>query len=204
MKTTEEKIVAKALEMFNEKGIEYVGMRELAATLEMRVSNITYYFPTKDDLVNRLAHDLSKANAEILKENPQLTMYTYLEMFRLAFQNHIRFKCLFLSFVHYMTQNKVISDRYKQNQKNRTAVIRSGLSVLARKGFLDIRKEHIDHLVSVIPLIARFWVSEATVFYSDLTPDRQIGQYCRIIANMLAPYAKKKKKKEIKQFIGQL
>ena len=50
--TTEEKILAKALEMFNERGIEYVGMRELAATLNIRVSNITYYFPTKDDLVN--------------------------------------------------------------------------------------------------------------------------------------------------------
>ena len=48
---TRRKIRDKALEMFNERGIEYVGLRELAAILDMRVSNITYYFPTKDDLV---------------------------------------------------------------------------------------------------------------------------------------------------------
>ena len=52
--TTKEKILSKALEMFNDRGIEYVGLRELAAILAMRVSNITYYFPTKDDLVNQL------------------------------------------------------------------------------------------------------------------------------------------------------
>ena len=50
---TEERIVTKALEMFNQSGVEYVGMRELAAALDMRVGNVTYYFPTKDDLVNR-------------------------------------------------------------------------------------------------------------------------------------------------------
>jgi len=46
---TRKKILDKALEMFNERGIEYVGLRELASILDMRVSNITYYFPTKDD-----------------------------------------------------------------------------------------------------------------------------------------------------------
>ena len=51
---TEEKILSKALELFNARGIEYVGLRELAGILEMRVSNITYYFPTKDELFNRL------------------------------------------------------------------------------------------------------------------------------------------------------
>ena len=41
---TDERIVSKALEMFNERGIEYVGLRELAATLKMRVGNITSTF----------------------------------------------------------------------------------------------------------------------------------------------------------------
>jgi AcrR family transcriptional regulator len=45
---TEEKILAKALEMFNERGVDSVGLRELAGILDMRVSNITYYFPTQE------------------------------------------------------------------------------------------------------------------------------------------------------------
>ena len=61
-KSTEEKIVQTALRMFNESGIEYVGMRELAGALKMRVGNLTYYFPTKDDLVNRISLDLAEEN----------------------------------------------------------------------------------------------------------------------------------------------
>ncbi len=68
MMNTRDKILDKALEMFNERGIEYVGLRELASVLGIRVSNITYYFPTKDDLVYELSLELSKLNAAIIVE----------------------------------------------------------------------------------------------------------------------------------------
>ena len=116
---TEEIIVEKALALFNEKGIEYVGMRELAASLDMRVSNVTYYFPTKDDLVNRLSLDLNKLNAEIVVDDKALTIDTFLNMFRRVFNNHVRYRCILLSFVHIMEQNKKISERYKQTQIDR-------------------------------------------------------------------------------------
>jgi hypothetical protein len=38
--SVEQAIVDKALEMFNEKGVEYVGMRELAQSLDMRIGNL--------------------------------------------------------------------------------------------------------------------------------------------------------------------
>ena len=63
---TREKILDKALEMFNERGIEYVGLRELAAILDIRVGNITYYFPTKDDLVYEISMGLNQANSAVM------------------------------------------------------------------------------------------------------------------------------------------
>ena len=41
---TKDKIRDKALEMFNERGIEYVGLRELAAILDMRVEQYHLLF----------------------------------------------------------------------------------------------------------------------------------------------------------------
>ncbi|MBK7959190.1 MAG: TetR/AcrR family transcriptional regulator [Bacteroidetes bacterium] len=113
---TEERIIAKALEMFNLKGIEYVGMRELAAILDMRVSNITYYFPTKDDLVNRLSMDLNKLNSKYVKVQDDLTLAQFLMMFKQVFKNHIQYRCLLLSFVHLLEQNKKIAARYKKRR----------------------------------------------------------------------------------------
>ena len=42
---TREKILARALELYNEHGVEYVGVRELAKDLNLKGGNITYYFP---------------------------------------------------------------------------------------------------------------------------------------------------------------
>jgi AcrR family transcriptional regulator len=89
--STEEKILVKALEMFNEKGVEYVGMRELAATLNIRVSNVTYYFPTKDDLVNQLSLQLRLLNSTIVVTNENLTITLFLEMLNKVFQNHVKY-----------------------------------------------------------------------------------------------------------------
>src|SRR3954470_15043706 len=94
---TRDKILDKALEMFNEQGIEYVGLRELASLLDIRVSNITYYFPTKDDLVHELSLELSKANSGVIAKRESLTMSAFLEMFHQVFQNHVKYRCLLLS-----------------------------------------------------------------------------------------------------------
>lgn len=75
-------------------------MKELATILEMRVSNITYYFPTKDDLVNRLSLNLNKLNSQIVVDDRELTIETFLGMFQSVFRNYIKFRCLCLSFVH--------------------------------------------------------------------------------------------------------
>lgn len=183
---TEEKIIAKALEMFNERGIEYVGMRELAAILEIRVSNITYYFPTKDDLVDRLSLDLNRLNSQIIVDDKNLTIETFLEMFQKIFRNHIKFRCLLLSFVHLMEQNKKISVRYKKTQNDRNATLRRNLNTLVKSDYLKVNDEkEIEFLVSAIALIVRFWISEATVSFRHLKSEEQVSHYVSIIGRLL-------------------
>src|SRR5688500_13145491 len=97
---TKQKILDKALQMFNERGIEYVGLRELAGILDIRVGNITYYFPTKDDLVYALSQELSRKNSEIIVPSTDLTMFGFLGIQHKVFQHHVQFRCLMLSFVH--------------------------------------------------------------------------------------------------------
>ncbi len=186
---TQDKIVSKALLMFNEKGIEYVGVRELAAELNMRVSNITYYFPTKDDLVNHLSLELNKLNSQVVVDDKDLTIESFLTMFQKVFLNHIKFRCLLLSFVHLIEQNKMISVRYKKTQDDRNATLRSNLKTLSKSGYLKIAYEKdTEFLVSTIALIVRFWISEATVSFSHLKPEEQINHYVSLIGHLLSPY----------------
>ncbi|MDX1939182.1 MAG: TetR/AcrR family transcriptional regulator [Saprospiraceae bacterium] len=202
---TEEKILSKALEMFNHKGIEYVGMRELAAALEIRVSNITYYFPKKDDLVNQLSLDLNKLNSQIVVDDKELTIETFLGMFQLVFRNHIKYRCLLLSFVHLMEQNKKISIRYKKTQSDRNATLRSNLKILVNSGYLKVNDDsEIEFLVSAIALIVRFWISEATVSLSHLKPEEQISHYVSMIGRLLSPYLTVNGRKQLQKVLNNL
>jgi len=202
---TDERIVSKALEMFNERGIEYVGLRELAATLNIRVGNITYYFPTKDDLVNRLSLDFSALNSMVMVNNNDITLKSFLEMLDLVFNNHITYRCLLLSFVHLMEQNKAIASRYKKTQGDRNSTLKSNLTTLVKKGDLIIEDESAtEFLVSSIGLISRFWISEAAISFRHWTSDQQIKHYLMLIVKLLSPYATTQGKKDLEQFTHQL
>lgn len=198
--TTEEKIVNKALEMFNSQGIEYVGVREIAAALNMRVGNITYYFPTKDDLVFRLSSDLKVLNSKIVVDHQNLTMLSFLDMFKFVFYNHLKYRCLMLSFVHLIERNKMIADQYKETQNDRNAALRANIKTLQLSGFLKLNNDQeLNFLVSSIALIVRFWISEATVSFRHAEPEEQVKYYIALIAQLLTPYLTAKGKKQLQE-----
>lgn len=202
---TREKILYKALEMFNERGIEYVGLRELALVLDIRVSNITYYFPTKDDLVYELSLKLGEANAAIIVESETLTMKAFLEILHQVFHNHIKFRCLLLSVVHLMKQNKHLATAYKKTQSVRNTTIKSNLQALKRAGYLQVKEEtDWDFLVSGISLISRFWISEAAVSFRGLSTKEQIHHYLLLVTKLLMPYFTAKAKKDLQDFFSNL
>jgi AcrR family transcriptional regulator len=199
---TKARIQDKALEMFNERGVEYVGLRELAALLDMRVSNITYYFPTKDDLVYHLSLELNRLNSKVIVEKKDLTMLSFLDMLHQVFQNHVQFRCLLLSFVHLMKQNKVMAAKYSETQNVRNATFKTNIQTLAKSGYLELKdNKDVEFLVSSIALISRFWISEAAISYQHLSVDKQIRHYLTIIATLLLPYATVKATKEIQAFL---
>lgn len=200
---TREAILAKALEMFNAKGVEYVGLREIAATLDIRVSNITYYFPTKDHLVNQLALDLNHLNSEFIVKDKHLTMYSFLERLQMVFRNQFTYRCMLLSIVHLVEQNKEMSVRHKQIQKDRNATLKSNIQVLAEAGYLKVNNENdVEYLISTIAMVSRFWISEAAISFRQLSPEEQIRYYLSIVAKLLSPYSTTKAKRQIHALIG--
>lgn len=197
-------ILTRALEMFNERGIEYVGLRELAANLGIRVSNITYYFPRKDDLVNQLTLELNQLNSRVMTVGETLTMQVFLKTMQQVFQNQVQYRSLMLSIVHIMEQNKVISTRHKQTQQQRNEVLKDNLSTLAAGGFLAIPDDSdAEYLASTISLISRFWISEAAISYRELPLEAQIRHNLILITHLLEPYATEIGKEQVAAFFAE-
>ena len=199
---TRDKILDQSLKMFNERGIEYVGLRELAAILDIRVGNISYYFPTKDDLVNELSQELSKSNAGLLKQRESLTMKEFLEILHKVFLNHVKFRCLLLSVVHLMQQNKHLAAAYKKTQSLRNSTLQSNLKVLEKEGYLRIEyDEQMEFLVSNLSLISRFWISEAAISFRQMSEPDQIRYYLKHVIQLFSPYSTSKGKRDMELFI---
>ena len=203
--STRQKILDKALEMFNERGIEYVGLRELAAILDIRVGNITYYFPTKDDLVYELSLELGKQNSLIIVTSSDMSISRFMSIQYQVFKNHQKFRCLLLSFVHVMKQNKLIAAAYTKRQKIRRDTIKANISVMAASGYLKLESEaENDFLVSAIALISRFWISEAAISGTKMNEEQQIRYYLNLLSGLIMPYTTARGKKDLQQFAGSL
>ena len=199
---TEKKIVQTALKMFNETGIEYVGMRELAAALEMRVGNLTYYFPTKDDLVNRLSLDLAEENNKTIVSLESMNIKAFFEMLRQVFRNHVKYRCLMLSFVHIMERNPIVAKRYGKVQSARNQTWSNNIQALREGKYISADAKEVDFLVSTIALIARFWISEAAVSFKNLSEDQQLQHYTRMIARIFLPFATGKGKRDLEELLN--
>jgi AcrR family transcriptional regulator len=204
--STRDIILNRALELFNQRGIEQVGIRELAADLDIRPGNITYYFPKKEDILAELAKQLSELNsATILKlENP--SMNDFMERYLKVFNNHYDYRCLFLSLVSQMKQNKALAENYSKVEKKRIEEFRTILKKLSMNGFLEknMDKETIDHLVSFLSLVARFWISESAVSFKQLSKMQAIHHYLRLIGFIFLKHSTAKGKKEITAFLDAL
>jgi len=196
-------ILHQARKLFNEQGIEYVGMREIAKDLGVRVGNVTYYFPTKNDIIIELAAQLAEFNTNTIVPVRGLTMAAFLKMFEQVFENHYEYRCLFINFIHHLEQNKPIEQEYLLRQEKRVETLRINLEELSVNKYLKTKVDagKQEFLVSGIGFIARFWLSEARVKFKH-APKKQLFQhYLPFLANFLAPYCTDKGKKEIKEFI---
>lgn len=206
MNATQEKISKRALDLFNLKGIEYVGMRELAADLGMRIGNLTYYFPTKDDLVFSISQAYTESNSKIHSEFPTKSLYDFLYKNKLLFENGLKYQCLLLSMVHLMEQNTRIAANYQGNvMQNRMSGLIHDIELLKENKYLKFSCEDDKLLIiSSNSLQSRFWLSEAVLTESRQNLVNQMTHYLKMKAHLLRPYATKKGLEDIERFVGEL
>jgi AcrR family transcriptional regulator len=204
MSDTKQRILDKALELFNDKGIEYVGMRELAGELDMRIGNVTYYFPTKDALVYELALQLSETNASLFDKANAASLLLFLETRRKIFVNQGKYRCLQLSFVHLTERNDLIKTHHEKVRKSRTNALKDAVGVLHQNGYIKATNEESEILTLLLAMVGRLWLSEAALNHRHLTINQQINFYLKVFANLFLPYATRKGGTDISTFVATL
>jgi AcrR family transcriptional regulator len=151
-----------ALPLFNESGIEGASMRDIAAKMGMHVGNITYYYPTKDDIILDLVQDLAAANSQVMLATEMNCLEHFAALYAAMFSNHYQYRCLIRSQVMINQQYEKVVAFYRENARNRYQSTRNILLQLIRSGIIEESAgEHIDSLVQTIAMVSRFWLQES-------------------------------------------
>ena len=154
--TNAERIVRKALQMYNKDGVQAVTNRDIAKALNISSGNLTYHFNKKVEIVDRLVDMMFRELTEIMKEvpNPSDNMTeqqarSMLELLRVFW----RYRFFFNS-IRYLTQ----VDRSQKAHFNRLRETLVDYSVDAYEKLieLDVVKP-VDPPSSVRLLVENTW-----------------------------------------------
>ncbi|MVM29131.1 TetR family transcriptional regulator [Spirosoma sp. HMF4905] len=203
--STRELIVNKAIEMYNAHGVEYVGVRELAKELNVKGGHITYYFPTKNDLLAELAHRLTVSNGELLDQPKESGLYGFLDMNRRMYFNQYQYRAFFLSLPLWLKQDIAFAHQYQQGQASRRQSFTHELNGLVSEGYLSpLSEAKMETLFGTLAATARLWLCEATL--DGLIDDETtaVHTYLRRLAGLLELVASEKGKTDIEKFLREL
>jgi AcrR family transcriptional regulator len=199
-----QRIVDRALELFNDYGLERVGMRELARDLQLSPGNLTYHFARKEDLILAIARRLSEANSQIYATHAQSPSFAqFLELFRRIFHNQYRFRCLPLNIVYLIEDYPSMAEQYRNTQTLRRSLLDEWLQQLQALGFLqaDLAADQQQWLVSYCALVARFWLLEYWTGDRTRPVDEVIEYYLGQMASAFLPYASDVGRNELLPFL---
>ena len=200
------RILERALQLFNERGIEYVAIRELARELGIKGGNITYHFPTRDDLVLAIAEQLREADAAAIRIPRNPTLYDFLEMHCTTFRNHHRFRCLFLSLPRLLDNERLADGMRAAIEAGGRNVIPEYLAELRDGGIMvrTLGSREIDRIAAFIALVNHGWLADAAITFPQIDPEAQMTHYLQILADHLRGFATIGGRVDLQRFMREL
>lgn len=190
--TTREKILKEAINQFNEKGINQVGVREIARALNISPGNMSYHFPKKEDLLFALLQNYSFTNRTYRQQylDGDITIQNLLGLFRKMFENQYQHRGIFSELVQV---GRLISEgtayNYSEGQQERVNDFDRIISVLQKSGQLVDGERNRQYLLSFLTLFGRFWISEALLFKPNAKKSEVIEHYIDQLRHQLTLYA---------------
>jgi AcrR family transcriptional regulator len=210
MKSRKEDILKAALRLFNERGIDGVTTRDIARAIKISLGNLTYYFPSKKDIVLALTQQLCDVVDETLAKAPNKpaknTLIHYFNQVETIFTTHFRFK-----FIVHKRYGEIISSfpdiqKYIQDflkirfdswvQLNKQLVKEK----LAKPTLVEDSHAH-SHVLNILAL---YWHQEFLIYFPKLSDKQKVDKALSIFFQAYKPYLTKKGLEELTPLLEKL
>lgn len=195
-----EKILIKAVELFNEKGISSTSPNQIAAALNISPGNLTYHYKTKAILVKAVYEKMDTDSKNFIKHTGYLTLNDFrktMEEFRDFIQKH---KFFFQDLAFIVQKYPEVGQLYEKTALSRLKEGRMVFEHFMETGRMISEKEGVNYtyLIHNVWMVGAFWSSQTKIFTSTYPFDQPMD-LVEMTWYMLVPYLTKKGKEEYNQ-----
>ena len=189
---TRDRILEKALEMMNQKGLENVSTYDIARALDIRQSNITYYFPAKADIVNALGKRMiEEVDQPFEAVAPHEFSFGY--FYRLVdhvMQVHLRYRFLMLNYAAIITADRELNEHFIRVLKARPGQHAGIITLLDANGYLrgSEMMPHNENILYIENIVAIYWMQEAAIYHAHLPDAEKRRHYLKLFFQPFIPY----------------
>lgn len=209
MQTTKERILAEALQQFNEQGIGGVSIRTISSALGISAGNLTYHFKNTDSIIQQLYLNLVAEIDNMLNAlNPEgLAMGMLVQSVRYTYGVMYHYRFILLDFAQIGRRIPSISEHFRQLVNTRVQQFAFFNTYLQQIGVMQAEKVpgHFDTSTLNSILFGNAWLMDASIHFPEGSPpDEIIDFYTRLMLSTLIPVLTDKGIEEIMPHLGDL
>lgn len=195
---TKERILYKALDLFNEKGVKEVTLRQIAHALKMSQGNLNYHFKHKGDIISALYFKLvDEMNADMEKMQKELPILSFLyRSSYVSMSTLFRYKFLMMDLYSVLNSDETLKRHYLELQSIREQQYLVLFQAMSEQGL--IRKEELvgeyARLHKRMNILGDNWIN-ASLFFLD-EKISAVDYYHPLLFEVIYPYLTKKGKEQ--------
>ncbi len=179
--TTAEKIINKACELFNEKGIAEVSIRDIAAALEISHGNLRYHYPGKGPIIEAIFQACLKASDEVMAKLDQPQVDLELLLFTTAQQaaKFWEYRFLLKDLLAISLQYPKVGEALRQMYRHREVQLTSIFQYLQYQGLLQAESfpGYYKMVIENCLMATDFGISFVELNYPDAATAEKIHRY---------------------------
>jgi len=195
-----EKILLKAVEMFNEQGLSSTSPNNIAAALNISSGNLTYHYKTKAILIEAIYERMHTASQDFIKLEGYLTLDDFRKIMARFRDFMVEYRFFFQDLFFILQNYPEVGKLYEESNLMRLKQGRALFEYYIETGRIIPESDGInyDFLLHNIWMVGAFWNLQRKIFTSG-----QIIEHSMDLVDMtwymILPYLTEKGKEEYRQ-----
>ncbi|MEZ5039573.1 MAG: TetR/AcrR family transcriptional regulator [Saprospiraceae bacterium] len=179
--TTAEKIRDKACELFNEKGIAEVSIRDIAAALDISHGNLRYHYPGKGLIIEAIFQACLEASDKVMEQldHPAVELSTILMATAQQAVKFWEFRFLLKDLLAITQQYPKVGDALRQMYRHREQQLNNIFQYLHHKGLLqeEVFPGYYKMVIENCLMATDFGISFVELNYPNVPETEKIHRY---------------------------